>query len=109
MSPSQLIASLEGLRKRAKWLSVLYGLGLLILGAAGLIVLGAVADYLLRFPGVPRFIGLILATAVAVYVFWRFVWRPARSRPRRSQPRRSRFRRSRFRRSCARRRWRCHR
>ena len=80
MSPSQLIASLEGLRKRAKWLSVLYGLALLILGATGLIVMGALTDYLLRLPGVPRLIGLVLATAVAVYVFWRFVWRPASSR-----------------------------
>src|SRR5688572_419480 len=80
MSPSQLIASLEGLRKCAKWLTVLYGLGLLILGASGLIVLGALADYLLRLPGIPRFIGLILAAGVAAYVFWHFVWRPARAR-----------------------------
>ncbi len=80
MSPSQLIASLEGLRKRAKWLSVLYGVGLLVLGACGLVVLGGLTDYLLRLPGVPRLIGLVLATAVAAWVFWQFVWRPARSR-----------------------------
>ncbi len=80
MPPTQLIASLEALRKRAKWLSVFYGLGLLILGACGLVVLGALVDFLLRLPGIPRLIGLIIAIGVAAYVFWRFVYRPARSR-----------------------------
>ena len=79
MQPGQLIASLQAIRKRAKWLSVLYGLALLIMGACGLIVLGTVADYLLRLPGIPRLIGLLLAVAVAMYVFWHFVWKPARS------------------------------
>lgn len=80
MPPGQLIASLETIRKRAKWLSVLYGLALLILGASGLIVMGALADYLLRLPGIPRLIGLVLAAAVAAYVFWQFVLKPARAR-----------------------------
>ena len=80
MSPTQLITSLESLRRRAKWLSVVYGLALLVLGLAGLVVLGALTDYLLRLPGVPRLIGLLLTLGVVGYVFWRFIYKPAISR-----------------------------
>ncbi len=80
LSPQQLLSRLDRLRRGAKRLSVLYGLGLIVLGGAALLVLGALADWLFRLPSVPRLIGLLATLALLGWAVWRYVWRPA-SRP----------------------------
>ena len=80
LSPQQLLSSLDRLRRSAKQLSVAYGVGLVVLGVAALLVLGALADWLFRLPSVPRLIGLLATLGLLAWAVWRFVWRPA-SRP----------------------------
>lgn len=77
LPPNELLAVLERVRRRAKGLSVAYGVGLVVLVACGLLVAGGMIDWLLRLPGVPRLIGLAAAAALLGWVAYRFVWKPA--------------------------------
>lgn len=77
MPPEQIVATLERLRNRVKGLSVLYGIGLVILSMCGLLVLGALVDYVLRLEAVPRLIGLLTALGLIGWAFWKYIWKPA--------------------------------
>ena len=80
LSPAGLRAAVESVRRRAGGLTLAYGLGLVLLVMAGLIVLGGVADWLLRLPAVPRLLGLLGAIGVLGWVGWRYVVVPLRRR-----------------------------
>ena len=80
LSPAGLRAAVESVRRRAGGLDLAYGLGMVLLATAGLIVLGGVADWLLRLPAVPRLLGLLGAIGVLGWVGWRYVVVPLRRR-----------------------------
>lgn len=80
MPPAQIIQSLESLRRKAKGLSVLFGLAVVILAACALATLGGVSDYLLHLPGIPRLIGLLGAIGLVAWLGWRYVVQPLRAR-----------------------------
>ena len=80
MPPTQLLASLDSLRRRARSISVLYGLAVLLLVACAMLFGGALVDYLLRLPGVPRLLGLLAAFAALAYLGYRYVYKPAVAR-----------------------------
>ena len=62
MPPTLLINSLEAVRRRAKRLSLAYGLGIILSAAAGLLLATVLCDYLLNLRAVPR---LVLMAAAA--------------------------------------------
>jgi hypothetical protein len=80
LPPQALIEQVQRLGRRAWLLSVIYGLGIAILLACGLLVLGAIADFLLRLPGLPRLIGLFAAVGLLAWVVYDQVIKPARTR-----------------------------
>ena len=54
MPPTLLIDSLNGLRRRVKFLSVLFGVGILLASAVGILLATVLLDYVLKLPVVPR-------------------------------------------------------
>ena len=80
MPPTQLLASLDSLRRRARSIGVLYGVAVLLLVACAMLFGGALVDYLLRLPGVPRLLGLLAALSALSYLGYRYVYRPAVAR-----------------------------
>lgn len=77
MPPTMLLGTLQQLRRKVKLLSFVYGLGIVLAAAAGLL-LGAVGlDYALNLPGVPRLIVLLAALGALGYLLFAHVVTPA--------------------------------
>ncbi len=76
MPPTILLDALQAVRRRVRWLEAVFGLGILVAAALGLLVATVLLDYLLNLPAAPRIV-LALAALVAVgYVLTRWFIRP---------------------------------
>ncbi|HEX4053736.1 MAG TPA: hypothetical protein VHX86_05690 [Tepidisphaeraceae bacterium] len=80
MPPTALINTLESLRRRVRLLSVLYGVGIVVAAAAGLLLATVLLDYLLNLLPIPRIILMVAALFCLCRVLARWVIRPAMSR-----------------------------
>jgi len=80
MPPSALIGTLESLRRRVRFLSVLYGVGILVAIAAGLLLGTVLLDYLLNLLPIPRILLMVAALACLIHFLARWVIRPAMTR-----------------------------
>jgi Domain of unknown function (DUF4175) len=80
MPPTALIVTLESLRRRVRVLSVLYGLGIVVAAAAGLLLATVLLDYLLNLPPIPRIVVMLAALFCVARVVRRWVMRPAVAR-----------------------------
>lgn len=76
MSATALIQSIESVRRRARWLTIAYGLSISVVCAAGLLVGVVLLDYLLNLPPVPRLILMAAAICGLVWVVYRYIARP---------------------------------
>ena len=73
MAQTILIDSLEMVRRRVRWLTVLFGAGLVATAVVGLLFVTITADYLLNLQAFPRLILVLLALAAAGYSFWHWI------------------------------------
>lgn len=76
MSATLLIQSIESVRRRARWLTVAYGLGVSTICTVGLLISVVFLDYLLNLPPILRVILIAAAVSGLVWVFYRYVVRP---------------------------------
>lgn len=67
MPPNALIDALQGVRRRIRALTTLYGLGVMISLAVGLLLAVILSDYLLNLPVVPRVLLLVTSLALLAY------------------------------------------
>jgi hypothetical protein len=77
MPPTALINTLESLRRRLRLLSVMYGMGILLAIAAGLLLGTVLLDYVLNLPAIPRLIVMAAALGCLAHFLARWVIRPA--------------------------------
>src|SRR5437870_3203351 len=75
-----LLDSLAGIRRKVRVLSIMYGVGIVLASAVGLILAAVLLDYLLNLPAVPRLMFLAAAFAGIVYTLWTYVFRPMAAR-----------------------------
>ena len=80
MPPAMLINALEAVRRRVKLLGVLYGVGIAVAAAVGLLLFTILFDYLFNLPAWPRVVLALAALGAVGYVIARWVWTPARSK-----------------------------
>ncbi|MEM8873717.1 MAG: hypothetical protein AAGD32_05600 [Planctomycetota bacterium] len=80
MPVQQLIDVLESLRQKAKALSLVYGLGLLLAAFAGASLFVVAADYFLDLAAIPRMVLLLGSFVLLGYVGYRFIVKPASER-----------------------------
>ena len=76
MPPTILIQSLESVRRRVRWLSVFFGLGVALASACALLFCIITVDYLFNLPAVPRIVLLLAALAGLGYVMVRWIIHP---------------------------------
>src|SRR5271169_2826447 len=76
MPPTILIQSLESVRRRVRWLSVFFGLGVALASACALLLCIVTVDYLFNLPAVPRIVLLLAALAGLGYVMVRWIIHP---------------------------------
>src|SRR5689334_21067322 len=74
-----LLDSLDGVRRKAKTLGVLRGLGVVLAAAVGLLLAVVLLDYLIRLHPAPRMVLLALALIALGRVFWQWVGKPLRA------------------------------
>src|SRR2546421_322061 len=65
MPPTILLDALQSVRRKVKSLSILFGVGVVIASAIGLLLATILLDYILNLPAAPRFF-LILASLAAI-------------------------------------------
>src|SRR3954467_1534063 len=75
-----LLDSLSSIRRKVRVLSVMYGIGIVLASAVGLILAAVFLDYLLNLPAIPRLLFLFAAFAGIVYTLWNFLFRPISAR-----------------------------
>src|SRR5438045_1271336 len=75
-SKPALLDSLSSIRRKVRVLSVMYGIGLVLASAVGLVLTAVLLDYFLNLPKVPRLMFLLAAFAGIVYLLWNYVARP---------------------------------
>jgi hypothetical protein len=80
MPPTFLINSLETIRRRAKTLSILFGAGLLLAAAVGILLATVLVDYLLKLPVTPRLLLLVIALGAVACLAYRWIVKPVTSR-----------------------------
>src|ERR1700735_4489133 len=80
MPPTALISTLESLRRRVRVLSVLYGVGIVVAAAAGLLLATVILDYMLNLPPIPRIIAMLVALFFLGRVVQRWIAQPAAAR-----------------------------
>jgi hypothetical protein len=73
MAQTILIESLEMVRRRVRWLTVLFGVGLVATAAVVLLLTTVFADYVLNLHALPRLILVLLALSAAGYSLWHWV------------------------------------
>lgn len=74
-----LLEALDSVRRKAKALGIIRGLGIVVASAVGLLLALVVLDYLLNLPPIPRMILLVGVLVVLGRLFWKWIARPARS------------------------------
>ena len=72
-----LLASLQGLRRKVKLLSVFYGLGIVVAAAVGLLLAVVLIDYEIPLPAQARIVLNLAALGVVGYALVRWVIKPA--------------------------------
>ncbi|HEX8343073.1 MAG TPA: hypothetical protein VF624_19375, partial [Tepidisphaeraceae bacterium] len=77
MPPTALIRSVESVRRRARWLSLVYGVGVVVAAAVGLLAAVVAIDWLLNLRSVPRVIAMLAAVGGLGYLAYRYVVTPA--------------------------------
>src|SRR6266850_333948 len=75
-----LLDSLSSIRRKVRVLSVMYGVGIVLASAVGLILTAVFLDYLLNLPVVPRLMFLAAAFVGIVYTVWNYVFKPMAAR-----------------------------
>src|SRR6266480_6715884 len=80
MPPTLLINSLNDLRRRVKLLSILFGVGILLASAVGILLATVFVDYLLKLPVVPRLLVLVIAMAAVAWLAFRWIAKPVLAR-----------------------------
>ncbi len=80
MPVSQLMEVLETIRRRAKLLSLVFGLGVVIAAAVAALGVTVLLDYLLNLPALPRLVVMLAAFGAVCFLGWRHVARPLLSR-----------------------------
>src|SRR5438034_2445173 len=78
--PTVLLGSLEGVKRKVRVLSVLYGAGIVLASAVILLLAVVGLDYLLNLPAVPRLIVMILAIGVLGCALYRWIALPLMAR-----------------------------
>src|SRR6266576_6460681 len=71
-----LLDSLSSIRRKVRMLSVMYGIGIVLASAVGLILTAVLLDYLLNLPAVPRLMFLLAAFVGIVYLLCNYVAKP---------------------------------
>ena len=80
MPPTALIAAIDAVRRRAKRLSVLYGVGIAVAAALGLLIAVVALDYVLNLYALPRLGLSVVALGAFAWCAVRYVARPATAR-----------------------------
>src|SRR5438045_6065916 len=75
-----LLDSLSSIRRKVRLLSVMYGIGIVLASAVGLILAAVFLDYLLNLPAIPRLLFLFAAFPGIVYTLWNFLFKPISAR-----------------------------
>lgn len=76
MSATALIQSIESIRRRVRWLTIAYGLGISVAWGISLLIAVVLLDYLLNLPPIPRLILITAAVIGLIGVIYRYVVRP---------------------------------
>jgi hypothetical protein len=71
--PTILLESLENVRRRVRWLGVLFGIGLVLAAAVSLLLATVIIDFLLNLPALPRLVLVILAASTILYALWHWI------------------------------------
>ncbi|HEY0008657.1 MAG TPA: hypothetical protein VGB55_08030, partial [Tepidisphaeraceae bacterium] len=79
MPPTALIQSIDAVRRRARLLSVLYGVGIVVASAVALLASVVLIDYLLNLQSVPRLLAVAASLGTVGYLIYRYVTTPALS------------------------------
>src|SRR5688572_7369962 len=79
MPPTMLIDALHGVRRRVRFFSVAYGVGVVLAAAVGLLLALVLLDYALDLGRAPRMVLMLCALAGVGYAAFRWVVRPARA------------------------------
>ena len=77
---SALLSSLASVRRKAKVLSVVFGVGLVLSAALASLLLIILVDYFVRLPVVPRAVFIVVAASALSYLLWTYVARPVMAR-----------------------------
>jgi hypothetical protein len=80
MPPTMLINSLEAVRRRAKRLTLAYGLGIVVAAALGLLLATVLLDYLFNLRALPRLVVMAAAMGTLIYAAVRWIAQPALAR-----------------------------
>lgn len=80
MPPTMLLDSLQTVRRRVRWLGLVYGIGVLLASAVGLLLTIVLADYTLNLPGFPRIVAMLLGVGAIIYLLYRWVLQPMAAR-----------------------------
>src|SRR5438552_3462749 len=80
MPPTMLLNSLEGVKRKVRVLSILYGAGIVLASAVILLLAVVGLDYLLNLPPVPRLIMIVLAIGALGFALYRWIVLPLMSR-----------------------------
>src|ERR1044071_6883698 len=71
-----ILESLVGIRRKARVLSIMFGIGVVLAAAVWLILITVFLDYLLNLPTSPRFVFVMGSVAGTVYALVHWVIRP---------------------------------
>ena len=77
MPPTALIHSIDSVRKRARLLSLVYGVGIVVASAVGLLVAVVIVDYLLNLKSIPRVFAMFASVCALGWLVYRYITRPA--------------------------------
>src|SRR5262249_46233337 len=80
MPPTMLMDALAAVRRRVKLLGLVYGIGIAVAAAIGLLLGIVFFDYLVNLPAWPGLVLGVAALACIGYVIARWVWTPARAK-----------------------------
>src|SRR5215475_11812940 len=80
MPPTMLMDALQAVRRRVKLLGLVYGIGIAVAAAVGLLLAIIFFDYLVNLPAWPRLVLSLAALGCIGYVIARWIWTPARTK-----------------------------
>ena len=76
MPPTMLIDSLHGVRKKAKTLSIVYGAGIVLACAVGVVMATVFLDWLLDLPALPRLFFMVASIGGIGWAVMKWIARP---------------------------------